>query len=146
MAKRCDMALDPSPAICGKTNHIQWLVLRPRPSSSRTLAMTGPWAVTKRSRSKLCCIEYHVVVAEPAPVGSVEMQVTRAGTADGHVATEMVDFENRSEAHFSYVSTGSAEPPFAGRLPLNISRPYSPSVSANNVVSRRQCRSAPASS
>ena len=30
----CDVGLKPRPAICGKTNHIQWLVLRPRRSSA----------------------------------------------------------------------------------------------------------------
>jgi hypothetical protein len=28
IAKRCAIALNPRPAICGKTNHIQWLCLR----------------------------------------------------------------------------------------------------------------------
>ena len=33
MAYAWATALRPSPAICGKTNHIQWLVLRPWRSS-----------------------------------------------------------------------------------------------------------------
>ena len=36
IANRCAMALKPRPATCGKTNHIQWLRLRPRDSSSTT--------------------------------------------------------------------------------------------------------------
>jgi hypothetical protein len=34
MAYRCDIALNPSPATCGKTNHIQWLTLLPARSSA----------------------------------------------------------------------------------------------------------------
>src|SRR6516165_419216 len=43
---------DPSPRSCGKTNHIQWVRLRPSFSSSRAKANTGACAVTKRWRSK----------------------------------------------------------------------------------------------
>ncbi len=38
MAYVRDVSLNPSPAICGNTNHIQWLVLRPRRSSSTACA------------------------------------------------------------------------------------------------------------
>ena len=38
MAKCWDIALRPRPAICGKMNQIQWLVLRPRRSSARTVS------------------------------------------------------------------------------------------------------------
>src|SRR5512146_3028482 len=44
------MGLWPSPWICGNTNHIQWLVLRPVRSSARTRSISGSCASTKRSR------------------------------------------------------------------------------------------------
>ena len=34
IAYRCDIALNPRPATCGKTNHIQWLTLAPARSSA----------------------------------------------------------------------------------------------------------------
>ena len=34
MAYSCAVGLCPSPATCGKTNHIQWLGLRPARSSA----------------------------------------------------------------------------------------------------------------
>src|SRR5207253_996560 len=52
MANALDIELCPRPAICGKTNHIQWLVLRPRRSSSTARLYVPPasWAATKRPR------------------------------------------------------------------------------------------------
>ena len=53
MAKCREVGLCPSPAICGNTNHIQWLVLRPRRNSASACSYVPPaaCAVTKRSSS-----------------------------------------------------------------------------------------------
>src|SRR4029077_19806502 len=51
MAKRCAIALCPRPASWGKMNHIQWLCLRPPPSSATTRLYTGDCASTNRLRS-----------------------------------------------------------------------------------------------
>jgi hypothetical protein len=45
------MALWPSPASCGKTNHIQWVCLYPTVSSSTNWRRTESWASRKRTRS-----------------------------------------------------------------------------------------------
>src|SRR4051794_29608938 len=46
------MPLCPSPAICGNTNHIQCVRLRPAESSARTSSMTRSCASTKRCKLK----------------------------------------------------------------------------------------------
>lgn len=45
------MSLWPRPRSCGKTNHIQWLLLRPAVNSETTFAYTASWAVTNRCSS-----------------------------------------------------------------------------------------------
>src|ERR1700712_3512578 len=65
------MALCPSPASCGNTNHIQWLVLRPSASSRRTCARTGSWAVTKRSRSNSSGMVRRCSQVDPAAMTEV---------------------------------------------------------------------------
>lgn len=44
--------LDPSPATCGNTNHIQWLRFRPARNSARACSTVPAWASTKRERAK----------------------------------------------------------------------------------------------
>src|SRR6516165_4776343 len=53
MAYIRDIGLYPRPAICGKMNHIQWLVLRPLRSSAVAWSYVPPasWAATNRCRS-----------------------------------------------------------------------------------------------
>jgi len=52
MPKNVAVGDRPRPRSCGKTNHIQWLRLRPAFSSSIAVSKIGACAVTKRSRSK----------------------------------------------------------------------------------------------
>src|SRR5438105_2784484 len=53
----------------GNTNHIQWLVLRPRSSSSRARRYVplASWALTNRSSSKGSSTAAHVVTASAPP-------------------------------------------------------------------------------
>ena len=51
MANLRARGLEPKPSICGKTNHIQWLFLRPSRNSEQTVSYTGFWASTNRWRS-----------------------------------------------------------------------------------------------
>src|SRR5204863_5507609 len=60
------VGLDPRPRSCGKTNHIQWLSLRPAVSSARTLLNSGSCAATKRVRSYRSSIA-QAVAADPDP-------------------------------------------------------------------------------
>ena len=53
MAKRSDIELRPSPANCGKMNHIQCDSFRPARNSASARSYTPDWAWTKRWRSWL---------------------------------------------------------------------------------------------